>query len=409
MATYTRRNGAWWVRWRERRPDGGWCSRSTTIRGSERDAQVLVLSIEGELEATGTVTQAVQSVRPPASLLDGLAAFVDSRVASGRYNGSTEATYRSYIVAIARALYEYSHLSSSQPLPVTVLEREAFRGMLEVWERDKRGRMATYAAARLLLEAWRWMADDLKTWPHTPQPPRENKDYLPLTPSYRRTDAPTLAHVDAMLRRLSRRGQHPETVLYAVACRYLGWRGSQVAALQLEHLDLVAMTATVETGKSRRELAERRVVPMPQGMLDEPGMRDLLTRAKSGPVFRGRGIEGAGRSRRWLPSESLHTAWSLASEHDQVPDGVWNPPQRKYARPVHSLRAAYQAHMRDIDAPEDIIDYLVGHKGKQVRDVHYGRQLIDKARPWVDKLPAVQWTSSVIAFPPRVASSGGPE
>ncbi len=396
MATYTARDGKWWIRWRERKPEGGWRSRSLTLRGGERDAQAKVIEVENELERTGTVRTAIATSGPPASILDGLEALISTRVQQGRWSGSTPSTYRSYMVAIARALHEVHQVPFDQALPVHLLDRGTFESILAVWRRDGRGQMATYAALRLLLECWRWMADDPRKWAGVPAAPSVSKDYLPQTPSYARTDAPTIAHVDAMLRRLSRRGQSPDTVLYGVFLRYLSWRGMQVAQLQLEHVDLERWTATVETGKSQAESLARRVVPLPASLRSEPGVMELLTRAETGPVFRGRGIDGGKRSRKWLPAESFSTAWELATELDGVPRGVWNPPQRKNARPVHALRAAYQAHMQDVGCPEDTIDYLVGHKSKSVRGTHYGRAMVESARVWVDTLPAIEWRSQVL-------------
>lgn len=398
MASKARRGSAWWIRWRERRPDGTWSNRSVTLDVSERDAELARLDIERQLEERGWADTGRLSARPPASLIDGLLALLDARVEAGRWTGNTPSTYRSYVVKLARGIHDVTGISPSQPLPVTLLSRDLFDRVSALWGRAEVSHQSRYGALRLLLEAWRWMSDDPSKWPHVPRPPLSHKDYLPQAPSYVRTEAPTLEHVDAMLRALDRRGQHPETLAFAIVCRYLGWRAGQVAELRLEDVDLGRMQVTIPTGKSRREKEERRVVPLSVRLLEEPGIRALLTRSSSGPVFRGRGHEGV---RQWLPDRAFAVAWEYATETEGVPREVWDPPQRRHARPTHALRAAVRSHWLEAGAPREVVDYLVGQAPTSVGDRHYGRPLVEVARTHVDNIPPVEWTASVLTLKAR--------
>ena len=91
------------------------------------------------------------------------------------------------------------------------------------------------------------------------------------------------------------------------------------------------------------------------------------------------------------PSQTFHDAWQSAEDAGEVPARVWRPSNRKNARPEHGLRAAFQAFLGEQGVATNVVDYLVGHEGESVRDVHYGRDLMRNCRAAVDLITPVNW------------------
>ena len=72
-------------------------------------------------------------------------------------------------------------------------------------------------------------------------------------------------------------------------------------------------------------------------------------------------------------------------------ESVWNPPNRKQARPEHAFRAVFPAHPRLARVAEPVIDALVGHDSTTTRARHHAGvdTLVRLMRAAVDALPPV--------------------
>ncbi|MBW2254594.1 MAG: site-specific integrase [Deltaproteobacteria bacterium] len=380
----------WKIRWREHGR-----SKETTFTGNEIERDAYMVQGRKELRETGTfdykAAKAIAVPVPPANLLDGWEACISEREADGTYRGTSPRTYRSYMFRVMGNIHAILCIPEDRPIPVTVLCRDLFAKLKERDLKLRAGQQTRYASLRLLLDVWRWMADDDSgIWAHVPAPPRDAKGYLPRTPRYGRTTAPKMKHVDACLRNLPT-GTHQSTRILAVVMRYTGLRASQVAAIHYEDLESDhkgRWSLTVRKGKTAGERVEQRTIPLSRHLLAEPDVRDWFTLDGSGLLFPKRRHAATKAGSRKVPSETLKAAWRDSG----APRKVWDPPNRVNARPDHGFRAAFIARLKDKRVDGDVIDFLVGHAGKTVQDRHYGRKLLKKARKAVDKLPSIDWT-----------------
>ncbi len=386
-------SGRWRIRWRERRRDADgsvasqgprWRQGQHTVHGTRSDAERYRADVIDDLRLRGyhDPVEHAPKIAPPASLIDGLLAYLESSRRHGR-RPSTIATHRYRVGILAEAIYAVTGLPTDEPLPVTVLERPLFDELIPVLE--QRGATVPTRALGLLWRAWAWLAADPKSWPRVPVWPADPTDFVPERAPYEPTEAPSMGHADAALRHLRKRRARLDTVVVAIVQRYTGLRVGQVLGIERADLDLAAGTLVVRIGKSRREQAAMRTIPLSRHLLAEPLFKELLGRApETGRIFRVRRI--------W---RTIRVAWEAATEAGEVPVHVWMPPQRANARPDHAFRAALQGHLAGEKVPRDVIDHLVGHRG-DMRSIHYGRDLAAAARAAVDGLPPVTWT-----WPPR--------
>ena len=375
--------GKWRVRWREKRVDGGWAPREVTVVGSAEDAEAYRLDVIRDVREKGHHDPAERRARnaPPANLIEGMLKAIDAWEADG-LRASSAKTYRDTVPLVAEAFHEVTGIPTTQALPVTLLRRPVFDAMKPVLAR--RGASVPYAYLRVVWTAWGWLADDVATWPHTPPRPSSTRGYLPPPKIYGRTMAPTSAHCDACLRRLRDRARHDATLLCGIVMRYTGLRLRQVTEIRMEDLDVAAGTLLVRFGKSGREQADMRVIPLSSNLLSEPLFKAAARAAPpSGKLM---GVSS--------PAKTVVAAWEDATALDGVPRHVWAPPNRTNTRPNHGFRAALQAHLMADKVAVDVIDFLVGHAGN-LRSGHYGRDLMEEARAAVDGLPPVDWGGAV--------------
>ena len=404
------------VRWSQVE-DGRRRPRQTTVRGTRTEAEAYRAVVVHDLRTKGYHDPAEHRARyaPPANLTDGLLAWLawaetDGTALPGEdpekggLAPSTAYRYRGRLLLLVEAIYEAEGLPETEPLPVTVLGRPLFNKLKPILAR--RGATVPNQSLDLLWQAWEWLGGDPKSWPQVPAQPREKRGFVPPGRSYGPTEAPTLAHADATLRHLKGRRLHSDAVVVAVVMRYTGLRVGQVQAINREDINLETGSLVVRTGKSRREKAEKRIIPLSRHLLAEPLFRAAVERTKPGErVFRGRG------------SGVISAAWGEASEAGEVPAYTWAPPNRARQRPAHAFRAALMAHLKDQRVASDVIGLLVGHahgnqggdnggSAERLRATHYGRGLADEARAAVDALLPVDWIgpvtpSGVVPFPAR--------
>ncbi len=352
--------------------------RQTTVRGTRADAEEHRAQVVRDLQRKGyhDPNEHRSQYAPPANLLDGMLAWVDAAENDG-LSASSARGYRGTVTTIAEAIHEAMGIPESEPLPVTLLGRPLFDKLKPILA--PRGATVPRNTLLRLWNAWGWLADDPESWPHVPPRPTTKRGYVPQGKRYGATIAPTLPHCDARIRHLRLRRRDRNAVVMVLIMRYTGLRMGQVHAIRREDIDLTSGTLLVRKGKSAREKAEMRRIPLSRHLLGEPLFLQQLEE-----------LEPDAEIVKVENSRVTKAAWEAATEAGEVPRHTWAPPNRKFARPDHAFRAAFQAHLTSERVAPDVISHLVGH-AHGLRGTHYGRDLGDLAREAVDALPPVDW------------------
>ncbi len=380
----------WRFRWRERTEAGAWRSRECVFRGAETGpdgARAHAERIRSELRTTGAFspTRHRLSVAPPSNLAAGITAYIEARKSAGKFKPKTVNTYTSYMLRVLEHIHQIYGVPETQPLPVTVLTRETFQ---EIMRRDRAtgiSEVTAYSAPLLVLKAWQWMADEPTCWPHIPPAPRDTTDFLPRTPKYSRTVAPSLAHVDACLRQLKKISTR-STLILGVFLRFTGLRADTILSIKREDIDLRDKMLQIRVDKNNFQ----RLVPLSDALIAE--VSDWLSLFTAGTIFpKRRHLTTDRATPHKKPSETFKAAWRAATEEGEVPLFVWAPDTRKNARPEHALRAAFDAYLleKGVSAPD--LDYLVGRNETDVRAVHYSGDRMQRWRDAVNMVPPVDW------------------
>jgi integrase len=381
------------LRWRE-----GARSREVVFVGNAADARMYIARLAREVAEHGTFT--VEARReaagappaPPATVDALLTGFVAARRASGRFGARTEDLYGSYSRRFVRA---------TGNAPVSALSRALFERVMAADRDEGVSAVTAYAPLRLVIDAWRWGSDGnaedvaagrAVSWPGLPPAPRSPRDYLPRAPRHGRTVAPTLAEADACLRHLHQLASDHTRAL-GVLMRYTGLRASQVMGIHREDLDLPNAELAVRVAKTDEERADARTIPLSAALLAEPVFRAWVDFAPpSGPMMPPKaGYANPEQRRKRHAIATFTRAWEAATAAGEAKRASWSPPNRAAARPEHAFRAAFQAHLTDARVDADVVDFLVGHASGGVREKHYGRELLAKARAAVDALPPIDW------------------
>lgn len=248
-----------------------------------------------------------------------------------------------------------------------------------------------YQTVAAVVDMWTWAADQVEYQAAMPRPPYNIDTVMPATPIYEAPEhVATLAECDACLRAI----RLPMPRRMATIMRYTGLRLEQVANVYREDFDLTACSVLVRKGKSRREKAMNRRVPVAPGLLAD--LRPWLEALPAGPLFpdlTAKDESGASVPMRAYRNQTRYVteAWEAATLADEARREVWAPPSREKNRPDHVFRAAFQSFLMDQGIGDNVIDYLVGHSAKSTRGKHYARPGDVALRRAVDLLPAVDW------------------
>lgn len=377
------------VRWREVVQEGGVrriMARAQTV--SSREAAIeLQANVLRAIETVGFYEPEGREVAEVANLELAAAAWLKHKAARGASDGTVRkyAGHMARFFATVRAL---RGLEAAAPVPASVLNRSLFSDAVLRWRAAGLGESTVYGATSTALDMWRWVCDDPVSHPGVPPCPRDPSTVLPLAPVYSAPEPPTLAEVDACLRQL-RSSAHVSRAA-AVIMRFTGLRVSQVLAIRWEDVDLAAATLRVRLGKTRREQAQGRTVPISPHLLAElalgRGEADIRD-----PVVTRRKDQRATPTQSHQPSAVLSAAWEAATEAGEVRRGVWAPDTRQLARPDHAFRAAFMAFLEAEGVRDSVIDFLVGHAPASTRRRHYAPPGMDQVREAVAKLPPVDW------------------
>lgn len=386
--------GRWRVRWRERvrAPDGSTKSvQRERVVESEATAIVLRSKVLRALE-TGELfePEAVREAPPVCSVDELLSGYLRSKAAAG-VSTATLKNYTSRSARILEMLRAHLDIEKGAGVPASALGRNTVIALTLRLREAGLGDSTVRGTIEALARAWEWGCDDPETYPGLPAAPRVMSAILPAAPLYLPTRAPTLAECDAVLRVLASRNQaHRVALPSATIARCTGLRVGQILSIRLRDLDIARATLTVATGKSKREKAERRVVPLAPVLLET--LRELAADGSPDDLLirtRRAGVVDPAHSR---PHDALRVAWEAATEAGEVRRETWAPENRIHTRPDHAFRAGFQEHLVRTGIRDECIDLLVGH-ATGLRGKHY---LSDDAR-WeamtaaVATIPPIDW------------------
>lgn len=379
------------VRWREWAVVGGTRKRryrsltvSTRAAAIELQARVLrAIETRGFYEAEAREV-APAPVEPPATNLETAAAdWLRARAARGIAPSSVR-KYAANLNRFFRTVREVRGGRRDRVVSADVLSRSLVADVILALRAQGLSESTIYGTTSTILDMWGWTSDDPEAYPGVPTPPRDASAVRPPPPIYTAPPAPTMAEVDACIRHISRRGYVARAA--AVVMRFTGLRISQVLGVQCRDVDLAAGTMRIREGKSRREKAGKRVVPLSPHLVDE--VRPWLDqRAPDEPLVRRRRDMRSRAGKQHLPSATISDAWEAASRAGEARRDVWAPENRKLARPEHAFRAAFVRHLAAEGVRDPTIDFLVGHHPGGVRARHYAEPEMPELKEAVACLP----------------------
>lgn len=289
-----------------------------------------------------------------------------------------------------KALRKVNGLPKTAPVGGHLMTRENVTQVLTLW-RPMYSEGTVYQSVAAVLDMWTWVCDQPE-YEAVPSPPRNLGQLRPPPAVYEAPELnPTLEECDAVIRRI----RHPMAKRLAIIMRYTGLRMVQAAAIHREDIDWDEKTLLVRRGKSRRERAQMRRVPVSPHLLTDLG--DEMKGLGPGPLCPDRSAtDEQGNPLPMVGYRNLTryvtAAWKAAIAAKEARQEVLSPPNRKRNRPDHAFRAAMQVFLEAQGVQERVIDALVGHAPQSTRAMHYTRPTNEALRRAVDMLPAIEWT-----------------
>jgi integrase len=209
-----------------------------------------------------------------------------------------------------------------------------------------------------------------------------------------RTIAPTWAELDACLRHLkaavdgnAKRGRTNRSAIAAlrvgVLCRYTGLRVRQAQSLLWSDFELTTGMLLVREGKTARETAMRREIPISAHLIKELRAWPMDHENPAPPV------------RTDSIREKTAAAWSLATQEGAVREDVWRMTERngrKNDPVIHCFRKAFVSGLKIAGADDEAVEYLVGH-APGLRG-HYVDPAALPLKEAVALVPPVAWVTS---------------
>jgi len=386
-------NGTYRVRWRERIGlDGNktkWGSRSRTVstRAAAIELQAKVLRA---LETTGQWVDPVSgTAKPVADPEEAAAAMLRECLANGDARSSVE-RWAYALDRWFRTARAQRGVGENTALDATIFTRDTITSAKEAWRAEGLADTTLHLTVSKVLDLWEWMADDPERWPGVPAPPRRRRGLRPKAPVYVAPPSPTAEEMDAVLRELAGDGRRSVSLRLCTVARFTGLRAAQILRLRRQDLDLDRRVLVVTTGKSRRERATQRVVPVSDHLLSE--LQPILGRPPDAPLIC-HPRTSVKRARVHIPTATVREAWERATARRQARREVWDPPSRGHARPIHAFRAGFQAALRTRGASEGTVRRLVGHRDTTAAR-HYvdDASVMDELRDAMALLPPIDWT-----------------
>ena len=333
MASISRRNGKWRVRWRD--PDGKARSRQCPTKRAALELQAQV----EEACALGLRWEPRDARQEPDLRLL-LRDYVDecTRV----LQPGTAMRYARVLDVFLR--YMDTQHGEGTPLAPALLTRR----LLADWYEDlatgglhgnPRSQATQRKAVEVLQLAWAWLYDNDESAATIPPPRRLRMARQPAA----RTVAPTWEEMDACLAAMN--GWHRDL---ATVLRFTGLRVQQVMGLRWGDLDLRSGQLIIrgELGKSPQERRGREI-PISDHLAGE---LDRWERSDEGWLIVSNRQRGAGRE-RMARARDVRRAWMRAGVREEA----WR------GRPHHAFRKGFVSGLKREGADTDAVEHLVGH------------------------------------------------
>ncbi len=411
-------SGSFKVRWREAVVEDGIAKRverSQTV--SDKGAcDALVGKLRRTLETGEVYAPVARIVTTPGNLEHAAVAWLRWQRSRNRKE-STIVKYQSAMARIMGTIRKLRNIRSDAMIPVTVLNIGLFTELRNTWITEdaeatvgktrKRAAcpMRRYDLSGQLLQVWSFAASQPDEYALVP-PPVGAAMVLPPVPARPGAPAaPTWAECDAIIRRAY--GVSVDLGDLLAGERLTGLRVEQVARIRRRALDASACTLTVEVGKSEAEEAEKRLIPVPPGLIEI--WRERLAAHPDADEC----IFGTFHA----DTETLGRLWREAETAGEVRPNIVQPITRRKGRPNHAFRAAYMAGLEGLtlelpgrlvrEVEDRTIDYLVGHAPPDTRGRSYS------APPWplllaaVDAVDPIDMGTPTQTGPTLVLMSGG--
>jgi integrase len=405
--------GRWRVRWREDVLEDGMAKRRQRERTVATKAAAIAVAadIQRKLDEGLIWKPDAVEVETPASLSDIGSAWLQAKKVRGRSH-STMLAYADRLQRSADCIRHLEGIAPDEVIPVTLLSRELLMRVASEIQTPTNGRTLTitkrlsngetqtrtrparklsastvYSTTQALLECWRWAEGGNFTG--LPLSPRDS-DAMPVdAPVYAPTDPPELAHVDALILELASVRQITTGLAAAVVMRWTGLRITQALGLTWDDLneELGTLTVPAALGKTRAEKAADRTLPMPPAFFAD--LERVCDRSGVTLVPRRGDYQGDVKTGS-TPAHTLKAAWKRLTVAGKVPQEVWQPSNRKVARPDHAFRAALQQHLEQHGVRAAVIDAITGHVAG-VRSRHYTRPTHDEIREGLATLGPIPW------------------
>ena len=378
------------LRWREWVIEDGErrrVARSKTVVGKDV-ADDLRVTIRQAVDTVGYYEPEARPEEEVCNLEQAAAAWMRFKAARGAAD-TTIKVHASVFRRFFKAARKANRIADDEIVPSSVMTRDLMTEALIAWKTEGISEQRAYEIARTVYNMWKWAADDQQQWPGLARPPRDSSNVLP--PSPIRTPAgigPSWVEMDAVLRRSrSRRTRDFDKIL--ATCRYTGLRIGQVLGIRVGDIDIDKATLRVRVGKSKREKAEQRVIPVSRHLvaLLEDRLRccvsdDYLFPA---PIADGK---------REISAKVVRELFEVATEAGEIRRDVWEPPNRTKARTTHAFRSCLLTELRRKSVPTEVRHALVGHQAATTEEMHYAgsEALFGAMRAAVDDIPPIDWT-----------------
>jgi integrase len=267
--------------------------------------------------------------------------------------------------------------------------------------RERYAEGTVYQTISAVVDMWTWAASQ-DEYASLPRPPYNLQIVMPRPADYHAPDAvPAFAECDAAIRNI----RLPIPRRLAILMRYTGLRLEQAVHVHREDLDLRAGTLLIRKGKSRREKATMRRVPVSPHLVAD--LRPWLETRLPGPLFPDPKDAKIPLVSYRNQTRYVTEGWRTATQNGDARLEVWAPPSRSKTRPDHAFRAAFQAALADVGVSDSTIDWLVGHAPKTTRARHYARPSDNVLRQAVAKVDPIAWDGiDPLSWTSRKAQAG---
>jgi integrase len=382
----------YWRQWEQQQNGTRKRQQRTVTVYSVEERKQLEVDIENAVRDRGWWEPAEVSARPADSNLEQIALeWVRWKVGPRGVAKNTQANLAGSMSRFFRGARATLKLRETDVVPASAMSIQLVTQVIGHWRSVMKHADSTiYQSSAAVKDMWGW-AFDQERWPTLGRPPYNKDLVMPPAPVFEAPpDQPTLADCDACIARIT----HETAQRVAIIQRFTGLRQEQVIHIHKEDVDLKAATLFVRKGKSRREQALARTVPISPHLVAE--LSEWVAGAPNGPLFADKKMDEEGKAQPLVSYRNLTTyvlaGWKAATAEGLVREAVWAPKNRTANRVTHVFRAAFQGFLMSEGVSEGVIDWLVGHAARSTRGQHYASPGKAALKTAANVMPAL-WSS----------------